>query len=512
MNNEYKNYKVKHGAPPAGRRGRHEAPPVRKVREPVAEVQNEEAAVCRMPVQRRDSEKRALRQSMPFFVTLALVTVLAWLIPLRPTVAEGEKRELAHFPEFSMEALLEGDYFAGIDTWFSDTFTGRNTWMQVNQTLESMHGMNDVVMQGNIGQQDSIPVLPSASDDTMKDDGENPDDDASVPTTTPASTPEPTEKPWGGDSVGEGESLNRLENLMIIGDTAYEYPGFIRDAGEQYSAAITRAGQLLDGKCRVFSLIAPFGASVMLSRDFRENELGCTIEEDVLTYLEGLMTGPNVYPVRVIDRLIEHNSEYIFFRTDHHWTALGAYYAYTAWCDAAGVSAVPLSRYEEFDQGEYLGTYYEGAENADALAANPDQCIAYVPPGDISLYVTDYSEDTPEYFGEEMPLIFDETEAPLGFKYFGFLVGDHAFNALINDSIQDDSAVLVYKNSMGNPFVYYLTQHYHSVYVCDYRYYETRTMTEFVDLFGVDDVIFVNNTSQAEWYDSVDLVESCIGW
>ena len=244
MNNEYKNYKVKHGAPPAGRRGRHEAPPVRNTFEPMSDERGEEVSVQRTSVQNRSSEKRSLRQSMPFFAALAVITVLAWIIPLRPTVAEGEKRELARFPEFTMEALLEGDYFAGIDTWFSDTFTGRETWMQVNQTLSSMHGVNDVVMQGTVGQQDAIPDLPSALEDTMKSDGEDAADDAAVPTPTPAPTPTPTEKPWGGDAVGEGESLNRLENLMIIGDTAYEYPGFIRDAGEQYSAAITRAGQL----------------------------------------------------------------------------------------------------------------------------------------------------------------------------------------------------------------------------------------------------------------------------
>jgi len=508
MKNEYRNYKVKHGPKPDGGNGLHEAPPAMTA-EPAAERsvgQNARSG-------RRSTEKRVLRQCVPFYAALALVTVFAWLIPLRPTVSEGEKRDLAAFPEFSVEALLNGDYFAGIDTWFSDTFTGRSGWMEVNHKLESLHGVTDVVMQGNVGQQDDIPDLPNASEDTAQGDDNRP---SAAPALTPppvTPTPIPTEKPWGGDSVGEGESLNRLENLMIIGDTAYEYPGFIRDAGEQYSAAITRAGQLVDGKCRVFSLIAPFGASVMLSRDFRENELGCTIEEDALAYLEGLMTGPNVYPVRIIDRLIEHNDEYIYFRTDHHWTALGAYYAYTAWCDAAGVSPVPLSMYEVFEQGDYLGTYYEGAEDGrDALEANPDHVTAYIPPGDISLYVTDYAEDSVDYLGEEMPLIYDESEAPIGFKYFGFLVGDHAFNALINDSIQDDSAVLVYKNSMGNPFVYYLTQHYRSVYVCDYRYYETRTMTEFVDLFGVDDVIFVNNTSQAEWYDSVDLVEYCIGW
>ena len=158
----------------------------------------------------------------------------------------------------------------------------------VNHKLESLHGVTDVVMQGNVGQQDDIPDLPNASEDTAQGDDNRP---SAAPAVTPppvTPTPIPTEKPWGGDSVGEGESLNRLENLMIIGDTAYEYPGFIRDAGEQYSAAITRAGQLVDGKCRVFSLIAPFGASVMLSRDFREMSLAAPLRKTHSPIWKGL--------------------------------------------------------------------------------------------------------------------------------------------------------------------------------------------------------------------------------
>ncbi len=541
MRDDNRTYKLKHGASNGAKTGRHLAPKSEPEEMEAllyaqdVELEEEEASAPAAPARRRSYETRALRQSMPFYVTLAVMTILAWLIPLRPTVAEEEKRELAKMPEFTMDGLLDASYFAGIDTWFSDTFTGRRAWVSVNQKLESLHGVTDVVIYGDMGQKDDIPELPNAGSDTMENSQASATPalpaatDAPDVTDTPVVSAEPTPNSgetqaedgtfgkdanggWGGDSVGEGESLNTVGTLIQIGDTAYEWPGFMREAGENYAAQINRAGEVVGPGHRVFSLIAPFGASVMLTREFREETLDCTIEEDALTYLEGLMTGSNVYPVRVIDTLIQHNREYIYFRTDHHWTALGAYYAYTAWCESAGFTPVPLSEYEVFDQGDYLGTYYEAADQADLLGANPDQCIAYVPPGDISLYVTDYPDDSAEYLGEEMPVIFDERENPMGFKYFCFLAGDNAFSALVNDSIQDDSAVLVYKNSMGNPFVYYLTQHYHTVYVCDYRYYETRTLPEMIEEYGIDDVIFVNNTSQAEWQDSVDLVAGCIGW
>ena len=44
-----------------------------------------------------------------------------------------------------------------------------------------------------------------------------------------------------------------------------------------------------------------------------------------------------VKSVDIYDALMQHRNEYIYFRTDHHWTALGAYYAYQQPCAAKGI-------------------------------------------------------------------------------------------------------------------------------------------------------------------------------
>ena len=56
--------------------------------------------------------------------------------------------------------------------------------------------------------------------------------------------------------------------------------------------------------------------------------------------------------VDAYSKLEAHKDEYLYFRSDHHWTALGAYYAYTAFCESAGLKAEPLSK---FESGEYTG-------------------------------------------------------------------------------------------------------------------------------------------------------------
>lgn len=78
-----------------------------------------------------------------------------------------------------------------------------------------------------------------------------------------------------------------------------------------------------------------------------------------------------------------------------------------------------------------------------------------------------------------------------------FLAGDYPLCTFVNNSITDGSACLLVKNSNGNPFAYYLTQHYQYVYVMDYRKYWHRTLTEFVDYYGVEDVLFCLSSGQA---------------
>ena len=82
--------------------------------------------------------------TIPFFLVMAVLTVAAFIVPLRPTVSYSEKRELAKFPEFSLEALVSGDYFDDISLWFSDTFPGRDGWMSVSRFTESLHGYSEV--------------------------------------------------------------------------------------------------------------------------------------------------------------------------------------------------------------------------------------------------------------------------------------------------------------------------------------------------------------------------------
>ena len=82
----------------------------------------------------------------------------------KPTYSASEKRDLAKMPELSVKSLLSGEYFRGIDAFYSDTFPGRE------RLVTMAAGFND--MKGIAYEGVKIYDGPSYSQDDPKQDGE----------------------------------------------------------------------------------------------------------------------------------------------------------------------------------------------------------------------------------------------------------------------------------------------------------------------------------------------------
>ena len=76
-------------------------------------------------IEKNIRERHERELAGPFIAVLAVLTVIAFLVPLRPETSMREKRKLHEFPAFSVRSLMSGEYFDGISLWFSDTFPGR---------------------------------------------------------------------------------------------------------------------------------------------------------------------------------------------------------------------------------------------------------------------------------------------------------------------------------------------------------------------------------------------------
>lgn len=450
--------------------------------------------------------------AIPFFLVLAILTVAAFIIPLRPTVSYSEKRELTKFPEFSVASLLSGDYFDDITLWFSDTFPGRETWITVSKRTESLHGYSEIaIVEDDFLAEIITPVEtePSVSlDNTPTAPSESTEDTAPVDGTTEETEPTeestetiPQETEWGGVDAGDDAEII-MGAVIQIGDSAFNQLGFSEYASKRYSAMLSAlADELTPKGVTVVSAPPPTAVGVMIEPEYQA-KLNCARQDEMLYFLHDNMSD-NVVKVDTYTALVTHNSEYIYFRTDHHWTALGAYYSYAAICEALGMEAAPLSSFEEVDNGNFRGSLTEKARYSYKL--REDHLYAYQPAGDITMYnVYDYSK-------VEADLLQDMTYRQVYEKYLTFLGGDYTLQEIVNESLPEGSTCLIIKDSFGNCFAPFMTQNYHTVYVMDYRKYRTMTIQQFVEEYDVDTVIMMPYLMATQSTDAAYMFERMCG-
>ena len=281
-------------------------------------------------------------------------------------------------------------------------------------------------------------------------------------------------------SIETNDPMTYKGYVALIGDSAFELYTYVDSTAENYADAVNYAADQLEGPAKVYDLIVPLSTGVTLpDKYFSEIESSdqCAALNEIFSKLDD-----NVVPVNIYEKLMEHRNEYIYFRTDHHWTSLGAYYGYEKWCELKDILPISLDRRKTENYGSFLGSLYYDTDNPSALKKNPDTLEAIFPMNDV---YTGSSE-------EKDPVIFDYTDYAEYAKYNAFLGGDKAYTVITNNSITDGSVCLVAKESFGNCFVPYLADHYNQVYVYDYRYTD-ENLIEAARNVNAKDVIFVNN-------------------
>lgn len=147
------------------------------------------------------------------------------------------------------------------------------------------------------------------------------------------------------------------------------------------------------------------------------------------------------------DALSRHSDEYIYYRTDHHWTTLGAYYAYAEYVRSLGMESAELSQLEGQEVSGFYGTYFSKAKKFNAI---PDT-ITYYPIPDAGVTVD----------GEEKDGFYDLEKFQVRDKYAAFLWGNNGYTVLKSGvrtpaEGESPSRILVIKDSYANSFVPFL--------------------------------------------------------
>jgi hypothetical protein len=196
---------------------------------------------------------------------------------------------------------------------------------------------------------------------------------------------------------------------------------------------------------------------------------------------------PEVRFADVVSEMEGHQDEALFFKSDHHWTGLGAYYAYRAWARVNGVTPLELSSFSKRSVPGVAGSFWSLTQAPELRNADKESYY-YVP--------TTVTFDGTQYTGPQQkspvpqPFFAEKSRG-----YIVFLGGDIPL-LVSNTSAGTGRTALVVKNSYGNAFAPYLLPHFDRVVVLDYRYV-SRNIQDIVDTFGVTDLVFVNATITA---------------
>ena len=411
-------------------------------------------------------------------VIMALGAFVGLLFFARPSTSAVERRNLAAFPQISWQTFWNGSFFSDVALWYSDTYPLREPLVRTAQAMNGLHGIQTKTqMVGGTKKADELPPAEKKEEST----------EATTTETTEKKKREPVEVP-AAEVMAEAVQDQITNGLYVKEDAAYTIYYFSQEAVQEYADAINMAQEELAGQTEVYSVVVPNSSGIMLS-DQEVKDLGGTNQVDAIEYFYSLYND-NVHSVDTVSELQKHTNEYIFYRTDHHWTSLGAYYGYVAFCQEKGITPEDRSTMQHVDYGDFLGSYYSELGSA-AMQAHPDTVEAWIPNGTNSMTLYDIDGTV-----SELNVITDTSDWDITGKTMAFIMGDQPLEKIENPKVTDGSSCLVIKDSFGDFFVPWLVDHYQTVWVGDFRYFEGN-IREFCQENGVKDLIILNNVSLA---------------
>lgn len=271
----------------------------------------------------------------------------------------------------------------------------------------------------------------------------------------------------------------RLSGKVEIGGVYFGKDGYLIDTNKAFSAKQAAANiaalkKLQDGLTVPFRVMLVPTASEILSDKLPP--FAPTMDQNaILEYTQE----QGLHLVDVSDTLKAHSGEYIFYKTDHHWTSLGAYYAYGAWMQEKGEDAPSLSAWTKENLCDnFRGTTY--AKVNDPFAAF-DTMDAYYKK---SSHRVDYNDGN--YVTDS---IYERKYLEGSDQYATFLNSNQATTVVSGDG---SGKLLILKDSYANCFAQFVVDDYEETHLIDLRFFRG-DVQKYVEENGITEVLVLYN-------------------
>ena len=400
-----------------------------------------------------------------FCLVMAGGALISWMEPTL-AVSEFEKRELTPLPVFSLVSLFDGHYTDSLDLYYADHFAQRENLVEFTSSLKGYFGFrqNDLMVYtranpGMVGL-DSIPV----DSITTKTD----------PKTKHVIKKDPT-----------GQPPETKNSIVIYNGMAFQLFGRNRSAEDNYAASVNAYSQRLGDTVRFFLCLVPSALDFNLPDEYKSKS---NHESPSIDYIYSQLNS-KVLAVDAYSNLEATTNDFNFLKTDHHWSARGAYQAYLAFCERAKLQSVSLSAYHRMVRRSFLGSLYYATLDA-RLKQSGDSLEYFIPP--LKMQAWRYpTRDLQKSIPTE---VVSQRLGKAG-TYLTFIGGDYPLTQIITEN-KNGKKLLMVKDSYGNALVPFLTPHYQEVLVIDYRSFDSNIIS-LIKQHNISDLLFLHNISIA---------------
>lgn len=274
---------------------------------------------------------------------------------------------------------------------------------------------------------------------------------------------------------------SRLENGVYIGRNG-QLLEQIEVADENHLAANIKAIKSFSEsqkKIPVRMMLVPDAANVLnhslpaLAKPEDQTQMFSMVRKDL---------GDSVEWIDVSTELNKHKTEKIYYKTDHHWTTLGAFYAFQATAPSLGIEGDLSGKYVS----HAVSNSFNGmlASKSGVNLGEKEQIDIYVPTEEDTDLIIDYVDE-----GKRSTSLYDSSKLKEKDQYTVFLGGNSSLLDIRTVSTSTKRLLLV-KDSFANSFIPFLTPYYKEIVVVDPRYY-SGTINDLMDSYRISEVLFL---------------------
>ena len=274
---------------------------------------------------------------------------------------------------------------------------------------------------------------------------------------------------------------SRLENGVYIGRNG-QLLEQIEVADENHLAANIKAIKSFSEsqkKIPVRMMLVPDAANVLnhslpaLEKPEDQTQMFSMVRKDL---------GDSVEWIDVSTELNKHKTERIYYKTDHHWTTLGAFYAFQAAAPSLGIEGDLSGKYVSYAVSDSFNGML--ASKSGVNLGEKEQIDIYVPTEEDTDLIVDYVDE-----GKRSTSLYDSSKLKEKDQYTVFLGGNSSLLDIRTVSTSTKRLLLV-KDSFANSFIPFLTPYYREIVVVDPRYY-SGTINDLMDSYRISEVLFL---------------------